>query len=255
MVRRTHNQPNHRSHLRPFNSTIEMLGFLYFHSNQAPCYKLYALAPPAVAAPPSKPGVVRVAAGGAAIVLETYDIPLVSVGAFMKKVDSQRRYTLSNLTVGTLIHSLCACCHQVCPEGVCRFATRFAGWKHETLLRQGLCKGAFQISWCRMWPVRTACCEYAANAFCKDAPVLHLSPTGGRSSALPVLRGLDSGTWGPRHVPQVPPPLAIGSILLEDGSTVKGFMAEPYVIEAGEGVEDITHLASWVAYQQGIAAS
>ncbi len=122
MVRRTHNQPNHRSHLRPFNSTLEMLGFLFFHLNQAPCYKLYALAPPAVAAPPSKPGVVRVAAGGAAIVLETYDIPLVSVGAFMKKVDSQRRYTLSNLTVGTRIHSLCACCHQVCPEGVCRFA-------------------------------------------------------------------------------------------------------------------------------------
>lgn len=53
---------------------------------QAPCYKLYALSPPAVAAPPSKPAMVRVNTGGAAIALETYDLPLTSVGAFMTKV-------------------------------------------------------------------------------------------------------------------------------------------------------------------------
>ncbi len=51
-----------------------------------------------------------------------------------------------------------------------------------------------------------------------------------------------------RRLAQVPAPLAIGSVLLEDGSTVKGFMAEPYVVEAGAGVTDITHLASWLSY-------
>ena len=43
----------------------------------------------------------------------------------------------------------------------------------------------------------------------------------------------------------VPPPLAIGSCILEDGSTVKGFVCEPY---ATAGMPDITKLGSWRAY-------
>jgi allophanate hydrolase len=46
-------------------------------------------------------------------------------------------------------------------------------------------------------------------------------------------------------VAAVPPPLAIGSCVLEDGSVVKGFICEPYGVE---GMPDITHLASWRAY-------
>lgn len=64
--------------------------------------------------------------------------------------------------------------------------------------------------------------------------------------------------WGSAgaSVMQVPPPLAIGSVLLEDGCTVKGFIGEPYVIEAGEGVEDITYLGGWLAYvERGTAPS
>jgi allophanate hydrolase len=46
-------------------------------------------------------------------------------------------------------------------------------------------------------------------------------------------------------VVEVPAPLAIGSVTLEDGSTVKGFVAEP---RAMTGAEDITALGGWRAY-------
>ncbi|MDR3509827.1 MAG: allophanate hydrolase [Caulobacteraceae bacterium] len=46
-------------------------------------------------------------------------------------------------------------------------------------------------------------------------------------------------------VVEVPAPLAIGSVTLEDGSTVKGFVAEP---RATAGAKDITELGGWRAY-------
>lgn len=49
-------------------------------------------------------------------------------------------------------------------------------------------------------------------------------------------------------VVEVPPPLAIGTVTLEDGSLVKGFVAEPRAIE---GAEDITALGGWRAYIAG----
>ncbi|KAL4858303.1 Allophanate hydrolase [Chlorella vulgaris] len=51
---------------------------------------------------------------------------------------------------------------------------------------------------------------------------------------------------------QVPPPLAIGTVKLEDGSSVKGFVCEGWVAESckagAANVEDITHLGSWLTY-------
>ena len=44
---------------------------------------------------------------------------------------------------------------------------------------------------------------------------------------------------------EVPPPLAIGTVTLADGSSVKGFVAEPRALD---GAEDITHLGGWRAY-------
>ncbi|MFM7378662.1 MAG: allophanate hydrolase, partial [Erythrobacter sp.] len=41
------------------------------------------------------------------------------------------------------------------------------------------------------------------------------------------------------------PPLAIGTVTLADGSSVKGFVAEPRALT---GAEDITHLGGWRAY-------
>lgn len=46
-------------------------------------------------------------------------------------------------------------------------------------------------------------------------------------------------------VVEVPPPLAIGTVTLADGTSVKGFVAEPRALD---GAEDITHLGGWRAY-------
>lgn len=46
-------------------------------------------------------------------------------------------------------------------------------------------------------------------------------------------------------VVEVPPPLAIGTVTLADGSSVKGFVAEP---RAMTGAEDITSLGGWRAF-------
>jgi allophanate hydrolase len=44
---------------------------------------------------------------------------------------------------------------------------------------------------------------------------------------------------------EVPPPLAIGTVTLDDGTDVKGFVAEPRALA---GAEDITALGGWRAY-------
>ena len=55
---------------------------------------------------------------------------------------------------------------------------------------------------------------------------------------------LDVAAFG-SFVAEVPAPLAIGTVTLEDGSNVKGFVAEP---RATAGAEDITELGGWRAY-------
>lgn len=52
-------------------------------------------------------------------------------------------------------------------------------------------------------------------------------------------------------VVDVPPPLAIGTIVLADGSPVKGFVAEPRALD---GAADITHLGGWRAYVAQLTA-
>jgi allophanate hydrolase len=46
---------------------------------------------------------------------------------------------------------------------------------------------------------------------------------------------------------EVPPPLAIGTVQLEDGSNVKGFVCEP---EGFTGALDITEFGGWRAFLQ-----
>jgi allophanate hydrolase len=46
-------------------------------------------------------------------------------------------------------------------------------------------------------------------------------------------------------VSEIPAPLGIGTITLEDGSLVKGFLCEPYALETAT---DITHFGGWRAY-------
>ena len=66
---------------------------------------------------------------------------------------------------------------------------------------------------------------------------------GGGSLEVEVYE-LDVAAFG-SFVVVVPPPLAIGTVTLEDGSSVKGFVAEPRAIE---GASDITALGGWRAY-------
>jgi allophanate hydrolase len=65
----------------------------------------------------------------------------------------------------------------------------------------------------------------------------------GAAIALEVYE-LDMASFG-SFVAEVPPPLAIGTVMLADGSSVKGFVAEPRALS---GAEDITHLGGWRAY-------
>ena len=65
----------------------------------------------------------------------------------------------------------------------------------------------------------------------------------GASIALEIYE-LDMAAFG-SFVAEVPPPLAIGTVALDDGSLVKGFVAEPRAIV---GAEDITALGGWRAF-------
>jgi allophanate hydrolase len=65
----------------------------------------------------------------------------------------------------------------------------------------------------------------------------------GASIAIEVYE-LDVAAFG-SFVVEVPAPLAIGTVTLGDGSSVKGFVAEPRALT---GAEDITHLGGWRAY-------
>jgi len=55
---------------------------------------------------------------------------------------------------------------------------------------------------------------------------------------------LDHAAFG-SFVAEVPAPLAIGTVTLSDGTSVKGFVAEP---RATRGAQDITELGGWRAY-------
>ena len=50
-------------------------------------------------------------------------------------------------------------------------------------------------------------------------------------------------------VAEVPAPLGIGNVQLEDGSWVKGFICEGYAIN---DAIDISHLGGWRAYIQSL---
>lgn len=65
----------------------------------------------------------------------------------------------------------------------------------------------------------------------------------GAAIALEVYE-LDVAAFG-SFVVEVPAPLAIGTVTLADGTSVKGFVAEPRALA---GAEDITHLGGWRAY-------
>ncbi len=83
---------------------------------------------------------------------------------------------------------------------------------------------------------------YAMAESTPPKPALVHDETGG---AIDVeVYELDMAAFG-SFVAEVPPPLAIGTVVLADGSSVKGFVAEPRALT---GAEDITDLGGWRAY-------
>ncbi len=57
---------------------------------------------------------------------------------------------------------------------------------------------------------------------------------------------LDEAGFG-SFVAEIPPPLGIGTLELEDGTSVKGFLCEPIGLE---GARDITEFGGWLAYRR-----
>jgi allophanate hydrolase len=84
---------------------------------------------------------------------------------------------------------------------------------------------------------------YAMADSVPPKPALIHSADGGAAIAVEVYE-LGVAEFG-SFVVEVPAPLAIGTVTLADGTSVKGFVAEP---RAMTGAEDITHLGGWRAY-------
>jgi allophanate hydrolase len=94
---------------------------------------------------------------------------------------------------------------------------------------------------------------------CRTSPIYKLYALTGGALAKPGLIRQADGTgyaievevWElpaagfGRFVAQIPPPLGIGTLLLEDGEAVKGFLCEPHAIA---DAPDISHLGGWRAY-------
>lgn len=84
---------------------------------------------------------------------------------------------------------------------------------------------------------------YAMANTTPPKPALVHVGDGGAAIEVEVYR-LSTEHFG-SFVAEVPPPLAIGTVTLEDGSEVKGFVAEPRALD---GAADITALGGWRAY-------
>jgi allophanate hydrolase len=87
--------------------------------------------------------------------------------------------------------------------------------------------------------------DYALFALPNTAPPKPglLRQSGGGTVAVEVW-SLDARGFG-EFVSRIPAPLGIGTLNLEDGTQVKGFLVEA---EATKGAEDITHYGGWKAY-------
>ena len=106
------------------------------------------------------------------------------------------------------------------------------------------------VEWLTMARIIRGQVRYRLYAMANSTPpkpaLVHVGEGGG---AIEVeVYELDEAAFGSFTV-EVPAPLAIGTVTLEDGSQVKGFVAEPRALD---GAEDITHLGGWRAYVAGL---
>ncbi|PZA13551.1 allophanate hydrolase [Rhodopseudomonas palustris] len=80
--------------------------------------------------------------------------------------------------------------------------------------------------------------------------LLRVAPGAGTAIAVEVW-ALSPAAFG-SFVAAIPSPLSIGTLTLADGTTVKGFLAEPAALE---GARDISHFGGWRAYMAELAAT
>ena len=107
----------------PLNPQLTRLGARLLRATRtAPCYKLYAL-PGTV---PAKPGLVRVAEGGAAIEVEVWELPLAAYGTFVAAIPAPLGVGTLTLADGTLVQGFL--CESVALAGA-EDITRFGGWR------------------------------------------------------------------------------------------------------------------------------
>jgi allophanate hydrolase len=86
---------------------------------------------------------------------------------------------------------------------------------------------------------------YAMAGQTPPKPALaHVGAAGGGHAIEVEVYELDEGSFG-SFVAEVPPPLAIGTVTLADGSTVKGFVAEPRALD---GAIDVSAAGGWRAH-------
>ena len=104
-------------------------------------------------------------------------------------------------------------------------------------------RGARLVRACRTAPRYRL---YALAGFSPPRPGM-LRDGGGQPIEVEVWE-LSTDAFG-SFVDGIPAPLGIGTVELEDGEQVKGFLCEPY---ATRGAQDVSHLGGWRAYlQQG----
>jgi allophanate hydrolase len=85
---------------------------------------------------------------------------------------------------------------------------------------------------------------YAMTETVPPKPALVHAGAGGNMIDIEIYE-LDLAEFG-SFVANVPAPLAIGTVALENGESVKGFVAEPRAIE---GALDVTQYGGWRAYR------
>jgi allophanate hydrolase len=100
--------------------------------------------------------------------------------------------------------------------------------------------GGILVRACRTSPIYKL---YALTGTALGKPGLVRQIEGGSAIEVEVWELSISAFGG--FVAKIPPPLGIGTLVLEDGSTVQGFLCEPYAVA---DAIDISHLGGWRAY-------
>jgi len=107
----------------PLNSQLTERGAsLRTVTTTAPQYRLFAL--PGTS--PPKPGLKRVASGGAPIAVEVWDLPLAEVGSFLALVPAPLGLGSLTLADGSSVHGFV--CEGLALEGA-QDITHFGGWR------------------------------------------------------------------------------------------------------------------------------